>query len=869
MRCGRNFACLLPKASSISLIAAMLLCGSVPAPLAAQAKAKRAASARTSAPVALPTGHIGQEYGTKILGVTGIDVGDATCSAVTGLPRGLELNCDKMTIHGQPLETTDAATVRFTVSDSEGHSVPLAFALTVIDGMDVVRVGAKSASPITAASISRAPSPVATTASARVQRVSLQTPAAAIPATPTTSSSPAKSPSSAPASHPLVAATTPTPSPSPEEKPTPTPVPPTDSAQLPRPNLTDVSLIREGVQTISGSCDPAPNPPIPMDPSATPPVAGNIPSVSVQVRDANSSSDEWQTADLVVSPTSAQTTAPIQPATIAAGHCTFKVMLKTALTPGEKVRVVLTAPGAHQFSDKPGDNSVNWPDDGGKQVYTALAVAPPVITSPIVASGTKLAGIATPSPSGGPVVNIAAISDDDYDDLSPIGAARPFKACLTPEELKKDSGRFLQLAGDKVYAPTDATGAFSATLADPLVEGQRFHLVQILPAYSELTDTEIKECKTTVSVVKTNLDWGRIHADFTAGVLISNDSQNTAAGTAGSGDFSQAHQFLALSVEKSWALPGCYLRTFAHRGVKLDDKGEPVFEPDQPVMEDGKPVMKDGKPVMEKGQPVMELKPDECFDSKHQKLQPARLSDHFLPGVSTYFQTRLTAIPVSTVATDGSATPMGANVISSAQTARVEVGAYLPFLVTRWVYDHQPNALFIAPLAKVGFDTVTGASSVSTILPGGTTDTRSYEQVYNFWSYGAKIGHMELTRTENKAPEVYSYLDIAFGPYSNLQSYICHAGTADPTTTNSTCVNDYGSGFGVDSRKRLYRFDIEGLLKIPKTFFYVGLNANIGQKTLGATHLDHGFAAPDDVRFLFGTKFDIASVLTKFKLTPQ
>lgn len=44
---------------------------------------------------------------------------------------------------------------------------------------------------------------------------------------------------------------------------------------------------------------------------------------------------------------------------------------------------------------------------------------------------------------------------------------------------------------------------------------------------------------------------------------------------------------------------------------------------------------------------------------------------------------------------------------------------------------------------------------------------------------------------------------------------------------------------------------------------YVGFNANLGQKTLGAVKLDHGYAAPDDLEIFFGTKFDIGSLLVR------
>jgi hypothetical protein len=195
----------------------------------------------------------------------------------------------------------------------------------------------------------------------------------------------------------------------------------------------------------------------------------------------------------------------------------------------------------------------------------------------------------------------------------------------------------------------------------------------------------------------------------------------------------------------------------------------------------------------------------------------------------------------------------------------VGVGVYLPFLVSRWLYKNTPNALFIAPIGKIGFNTITAATAQTVVLAGnGGTGTQTFEQIYNFYDYGFRIGHMGLTNTTQVAPELYSYLDFSLGRFSNLESLICHRVDQRGTTVaNSGCISAFGSQYTVDSRKRLYRIDIEGLLKIPSTPIYLGLNANIGQKQVMAEKLDPNFAAPNDLRFLFGTKFDIAQVFQK------
>jgi hypothetical protein len=272
------------------------------------------------------------------------------------------------------------------------------------------------------------------------------------------------------------------------------------------------------------------------------------------------------------------------------------------------------------------------------------------------------------------------------------------------------------------------------------------------------------------------------------------------------------------------------------------------------------------------------------------------------PGFSSYFETRLTAIPVVSNATNTSCTTAGnttgtgtgtstarasttaatcstgssasssttSSFLTSQQTANVGVGVYLPYLVSRWTYKNTPNALFVAPIGKVGFNTITGATAQTVVLPGnGGTGTQTFDQIYNFYDYGARVGHMGLTNTTQVAPEIYSYLDFSLGRFSNLESLICHSPDQRGTAIAGNGCSTYGSEYTLDSRKRLYRIDIEGLLKIPDTLFYVGLNANIGQKQVMAEKLDPNFAAPNDLRFLFGTKFDIAQLFAKLGVKPQ
>lgn len=94
---------------------------------------------------------------------------------------------------------------------------------------------------------------------------------------------------------------------------------------------------------------------------------------------------------------------------------------------------------------------------------------------------------------------------------------------------------------------------------------------------------------------------------------------------------------------------------------------------------------------------------------------------------------------------------------------------------------------------------------------------------YNFYVYGARIGHESLPSPEidrnspipgawsvSEAPEVNSYLDVAVGRFSNLQ----------------TLLND-------GNHTQLYRISLEGILKVPSTPLVIGFSANLGQTSVG------------------------------------
>lgn len=99
-----------------------------------------------------------------------------------------------------------------------------------------------------------------------------------------------------------------------------------------------------------------------------------------------------------------------------------------------------------------------------------------------------------------------------------------------------------------------------------------------------------------------------------------------------------------------------------------------------------------------------------------------------------------------------------------------------------------------------------------------------------------------MTNSRDEAPETLSYLDFTFGRFSNLESLV-------QTSTLAA------------SRERLWRISAEGVLKIPSTPLIIGMSANVGMSNPGAPKVVR--AAGDDLRFLFGAKFDVSKILAK------
>jgi hypothetical protein len=344
--------------------------------------------------------------------------------------------------------------------------------------------------------------------------------------------------------------------------------------------------------------------------------------------------------------------------------------------------------------------------------------------------------------------------------------------------------------GNMATSANATTGLFAAILAAPLYSGQNIQVVALSPAGAQLAQT----AKITILGVA---DWGRVRANFTAGVVMSfNDDflLSSASPSGGVTSNSQSTLFLALDLEKNWKWGGVKNSVAAAGWVP----------------------------------------------------QKFELAARYM--FSTFLEGRLTSVPVSVCSTgsaSGSATTASctgnadnlSTFLSSAKSAEIQGGAYAPILTSVWSYQNAPNALFAAPIARVGFitptDSVTGSGSAAV----------NAGQVYNFYAFGARLGHFKLSTDRNSDPELLSYIDVMWGRYSNLESLV-----AEPGGTVA---------------ERRWRVAIETVLKVPSTPLVLGMSANIGQNLLGAPTVQ---SAKDDVRFFIGAKFDMGRVLAKVPL---
>jgi len=384
------------------------------------------------------------------------------------------------------------------------------------------------------------------------------------------------------------------------------------------------------------------------------------------------------------------------------------------------------------------------------------------------------------------------------------------QASASLEIVDAGTGTIVSLQNSAISASAEKNGLITFNLTEPLYAGQKLEFWNPGGAAVFIGDPNGKVKDLEVKLLG---DWGRVRAEFTFGAvmsfnnnfeLYSTPSSSSSSGSSSTNN-SQATLFLSFNLDKNWRWTG--VKTI--ESVSTPTATKPDF-----------------------------------------KLTSRYLFD-------TFFQTRLTSVPV-TVCVPSSSTSSSSSgsssanscssaaasggtgalstFLNSAKSAELEVGAYMPILTNVWSYQGTPNALFIAPLAKLGFITPTG----STTSGSTTAQPVNNSNFYNFYGYGGRVGHVKLSSDKDVSPELISYLDVMLGRFSNLETL-----EAKP------------SGIGY---VRGWRLAVEGALKVPQTPLIIGVSANIGQNLHGPVTVQ---AAKDDLRFFIGARFDVGRVLSK------
>ncbi|MEE8587450.1 MAG: hypothetical protein V3T83_21645 [Acidobacteriota bacterium] len=308
----------------------------------------------------------------------------------------------------------------------------------------------------------------------------------------------------------------------------------------------------------------------------------------------------------------------------------------------------------------------------------------------------------------------------------------------------------------------------------------------------------------TQSVTTGNLDWGRLRAYFSTGVILSKENE----------DFSEQDPFLGFNLDANW---------WKSKARNWSGQGSCSNQPDE-----------------------------------RDKLCAPRFM------FNSFMDVRLTSIGVNKMEMpdeddDGGGAMLRlqdddedegtsvSDLLSSRSAALIQNGFYFPILTTVWKYNNHSNALFVAPLAKIGWQTTTENGMTVTPadqdgpMPMGVTGIMDdpavmmpEDDVFNFYAFGVRMGHFDLKSMQGRngdmtgaSPQLLSYLDILFGKWENYEI--------------TEVIN------GETAVERPWRLALEGRLKIPRLPFYAGLEANLGQ-------------GRDDVRFFFGTTFDIGNL---------
>ncbi|HEY6389883.1 MAG TPA: hypothetical protein VIX89_01325 [Bryobacteraceae bacterium] len=233
-------------------------------------------------------------------------------------------------------------------------------------------------------------------------------------------------------------------------------------------------------------------------------------------------------------------------------------------------------------------------------------------------------------------------------------------------------------------------------------------------------------------------------------------------------------------------------------------------------------------------------------------------------GINTYFDARLTSVATQAMNPGSAAADNLTTFISSKKAASLLAGTYFPIATGYWDRGTAKYSFFVAPLAKAGFTTLADDTAPVTTPAAGTT-TNVTNRFFTSYAYGLRLGvfhNFMKDKTNfdtNTGPELVSYVDVTTGKFGNFEAIrdLTPGAPSGPTDPPHPL-----------HRVRPWRYSFEGLLKIPHSVFVIGFSANIGRGAYPPEPdeknktLLRPFTSPrDDLRFLFGARFDFSRFL--------
>lgn len=228
------------------------------------------------------------------------------------------------------------------------------------------------------------------------------------------------------------------------------------------------------------------------------------------------------------------------------------------------------------------------------------------------------------------------------------------------------------------------------------------------------------------------LNLGRMRSYFAGGMVLSQDD----------GDFTHTNTFVAFNVDKNWRWggPSCPPPYRNFRQLGHADGTAPLDCGDHPNYK--------------------RLMINSYFEARLTAVPVAALD---CSGTNASLNACKKAAPTTTTSTSGdktavktaadtttttSTTPAA---LSTRQAASLTGGVYLPYAVSTWFNRKDPYALTLGPIAKVGFQTPISAAQVN-----GTLVQLNDRRFYTFHTYGGRIGVSKMSYSKDVAPELGS-----------------------------------------------------------------------------------------------------------------